>query len=170
MRSLYSDTCVLSRDSAHRVRGFAFSHSSSPVFPYNLLFHFFTFILVESTKYGARSAHNSVFPSGPNQRTRRRALRTARKIPLNYRCGSGRMLLHRSGKSVERGRCAVVVGVQVYMHGRPRASPRVGVCLARRKCSATVCTRCYRYRALSECNDVSGTRDRTAQEGRVAAF
>lgn len=137
-----------------------------------LTIYYFTSSRLFSSKVRstARVRRNSVFPSGPNQRTRRRALRTARKIPLNYRCGSGRMLLHRSGKSVERGRCAVVVGVQVYMHGRPRASPRVGVCLARRKCSATVCTRCYRYRALSECNDVSGTRDRTAQEGRVAAF
>jgi len=62
-------------------------------------------------------------------------------------------------------RCA-----SVHARAVARVPARVGVCLVRRKCSATVCTRCYRYRALSECNDVSGTRDRTAQEGRVAAF
>jgi hypothetical protein len=86
-------------------------------------------------------------PLGPNPaHPAQPAPRTARKISLNYRCGSAaRMLAAEAGE---------------------RARARVGGCI-RLVADAARCCR-YRCRASSECNDVDGTRDRTAQEGRVA--
>jgi len=81
------------------------------------------------------------------------ALQTARKITLNYRCGSAvRMLLHRRrGAATE----AQNGGARVHTRSaRARTCARGRVRSARRRRAARCCR--YRCRALSECNDVDG--------------